>query len=78
MNTNSGAEINGVDHDKTDEDIIKTNLAANAGTNQIKDSDHLLQEMDINRLRAVVYRCGMDYIFGLCNLIGVARGGIVR
>ena len=42
--------------DKTDEDIIKTNLAANAGTNQIKDTDHLLQEMDINRLRAVVYR----------------------
>ena len=43
-------------NDQTDEDIIKTNIAANAGTNQIKDADHLLQEMDINRLRAVVYR----------------------
>ena len=52
-----GIEING-EHveDQTDEDIIKTNLAANAGMNQIKDVDHLLQEMDINRLRAVVYR----------------------
>ncbi len=55
---NADAEINGEGEscDKTDEDIIKTNLAANAGTNQIKDTDHLLQEMDINRLRAVVYR----------------------
>jgi hypothetical protein len=53
---------NGTDEKTEDElpvpedDIIKTNMAASGGVNLIKDPDHLLQEMDINRLRAVVYR----------------------
>ena len=55
-------------NDQTDEDIIKTNIAANAGTNQIKDADHLLQEMDINRLRAVVYRFGYESVISVVRL----------
>lgn len=42
----------------------------------VKDAEKLLQDMDVNRLRAVIYRdvvsIGLTFLYNLCNVV-VAR-----